>query len=182
MTASKKRVTVFCGSAPGHDPIYLQNAREMGRTLAERGVGLVYGGAGVGTMGALADACLAAGGDVVGVIPRALVDKEIAHAGLPELFVVSSMHERKAKMAELGSAFIAMPGGAGTMEEIFEVWTWRQIGLHDKPCVLENLAGFYDPLIAQVDLMAARGLMPPRVRAMLAVATNVDDALAAAGV
>ncbi len=171
------RVAVYCGSAPGHRPIYMQTAREIGRKLAAMKVDLVYGGAHVGTMGALADACLEAGGHVIGVIPHSLQERELAHQRLTELHIVANMHERKALMASLADAFVALPGGAGTMEEIFEVWTWAQIGLHQKKCALLNLEGFYDSLIAQVDHMVREGLMQPHVRAMLVVGTTVDEVL-----
>src|SRR5689334_13523463 len=131
-----KRVCVFCGSSPGARPAYAAAAAALARCLVTRGLGLVYGGGNVGLMGVLADAALAAGGEVIGVIPRALVDLEVAHTGLRDLRVVDSMHERKATMAELADAFVALPGGMGTLEELFEVWTWAQLGLHAKPCAL----------------------------------------------
>jgi predicted Rossmann-fold nucleotide-binding protein len=152
-----KRIAVYCGSAPGRRAIYMQTARDVGRRLALLKVGLVYGGARVGTMGALADACLEAGGEVIGVI-------------------VEDMHERKAKMASFADAFLALPGGAGTMEELFEMWTWSQIGLHDKPCAILNLEGFYDPLLMQVERMVEEGLMQPNVRDMLHVGRTLDEA------
>jgi uncharacterized protein (TIGR00730 family) len=141
-------VCVFCGSSFGDKPIYRKTAERMGRTLAERGLTLVYGGGNVGLMGVMADAALEAGGRVVGVIPRALVDWEVAHDGLTELVVVPSMHERKARMAEASDAFIALPGGYGTFEEFCEVLTWSQLGLHRKPCGVLNVDGYYDPLLA----------------------------------
>jgi uncharacterized protein (TIGR00730 family) len=146
-----KRLCVFCGSSSGSRPEYLAAAREMGRILGEEGIGLVYGGASVGLMGAVADAVLAGGGTVTGVIPRHLVSKEIAHAGLTELRVVGSMHERKALMAELSDGFVALPGGFGTFEELCEVLTWSQLGLHQKPIGILNVAGYYDPLLALFD-------------------------------
>ncbi len=142
------RISIFCGSSNGTRPEYLQVARRTGSLLADRGIGLVYGGANVGLMGAVADAALAKGGYVIGVIPRALVEKEVAHKHLTDLRVVGSMHERKATMAELSDAFIALPGGFGTMEEFVEVLTWSQLGLHAKPCGLLNVSGYYDPLLA----------------------------------
>lgn len=142
------RISIFCGSSPGNRPEYLQVARKIGAMLADRGIGLVYGGANVGLMGAVADAALSRGGYVIGVIPRALLEKEVAHKHLTDLRIVGSMHERKAMMAELSDAFIAMPGGFGTMEEFVEVLTWSQLGLHAKPCGLLNVAGYYDPLLA----------------------------------
>lgn len=143
-----KRICVYCGSSPGRLPEYRQAARDLGHELASRGLGLVYGGASVGVMGAVADAVLEKGGSAIGVIPQALATKEVAHHGLDQLFVVSSMHERKAKMAELSDGFIALPGGWGTIEEIFEMLTWAQLGFHEKPCGLLNAAAYYDPLFS----------------------------------
>jgi uncharacterized protein (TIGR00730 family) len=163
------RLCVFCGSSAGHDPVYLEAARLLGETLAQRGIELVYGGASVGLMGAVADAVLANGGRVTGVMPQALADKEIAHAGLSDLRVVGSMHERKAMMAELSDGFIALPGGLGTFEELFEVWTWAQLGYHKKPCALLNVAGFYDKLAGFLDDVVERGFVKPIHRAMLIV-------------
>ena len=163
------RLCVFCGSNAGQDPVYLQTARALGETLAANGIGLVYGGASVGLMGAVADAVLAKGGEVTGVMPQALVDKEIAHKGLSDLRVVGSMHERKALMAELADGFIALPGGLGTFEELFEVWTWAQLGYHRKPCALLNAGGFYDKLISFLDDVTERGFVKPPHRAMLVV-------------
>lgn len=153
------RVCVFCGSAPGARPSYEAAARALGTELARRGVGLVYGGAAVGLMGSVADAALAAGGEVVGVIPGALVDREIAHAGLTELRVVGSMHERKALMAELSDAFVALPGGMGTLEELFEVFTWRQLGLHAKPIALLDVEGYWAGLVAFLEHAEAEGFL-----------------------
>lgn len=140
-------VCVFCGSKPGTSPAFLDAARELGAELARRGIGLVYGGASVGLMGALADAALEGGGKVTGVIPQRLVDREIAHTGLTDLRVVGSMHERKATMEKLSDGFIALPGGFGTFEELFEIITWRQLGLHQKPIAVLNAGGYYDPLL-----------------------------------
>ncbi|RCS44785.1 TIGR00730 family Rossman fold protein [Bremerella cremea] len=142
---------VFCGSASGSRPVYTEVASELGRLLAQRKIRLVYGGGKVGMMGAVADAVLAAGGEVVGVIPGALVERELAHHGVNELIVVDSMHQRKAKMAELSDGFLALPGGFGTLEELFEVVTWAQLGFHHKPCGLLNVAGFFDALLAMLD-------------------------------
>jgi uncharacterized protein (TIGR00730 family) len=142
-----KRVLVFCGSSPGGRPEYAQTAKELGRELASRGVDVVYGGAHVGLMGALADAALAAGGKVIGVIPNRLVEAEIAHAGLTELHIVNTMHERKAMMAELSDAVIALPGGTGTLDELFEMFTWSQLGLHRLPIGLLDTAGYWQPLL-----------------------------------
>jgi len=163
------RLCVFCGSSAGQDPVYMDTARLLGETLARNGIDLVYGGASVGLMGAVADAVLAHGGHVIGVMPQALVDKEIAHRGLSDLRVVGSMHERKALMAELADGFIALPGGLGTFEELFEVWTWAQLGYHKKPCALLNVAGFYDKLASFLDDVVERGFVKPIHRAMLIV-------------
>jgi uncharacterized protein (TIGR00730 family) len=139
-----QRICVFCGASPGARPEYAQATTEIARLLAADGVGVVYGGGGVGLMGVLADAVIAEGGEIIGVIPRALVDREIAHRDVADMRVVGSMHERKALMAELADAFIALPGGLGTLEELFEVYTWAQLGLHRKPCALLNVGGYYD--------------------------------------
>jgi hypothetical protein len=143
-----RRICVFSGSSDGRQPAYRAAARALGQTLIARGIELVYGGAHVGLMGAVADAVLEGGGHVIGVIPHALVAKEVAHMGISDLRIVSSMHERKALMADLSDGFIAMPGGWGTLEELFEVLTWGQLGLHRKPCGLLNVAGYFDPLVA----------------------------------
>ncbi len=139
-----RRICVFCGASPGARPEYAQATTELARLLTSEGIGVVYGGGGVGLMGVLADAVLAEGGEIIGVIPRALLDREIAHRDVADMRVVASMHERKALMAELADAFIALPGGLGTMEELFEVYTWAQLGLHRKPCALLNVEGYYD--------------------------------------
>ena len=154
-----KRVCVFCGSSVGAKAIYVDAAREMGRLIASKGIGLVYGGGDVGLMGVIADATLEAGGEVIGVIPRALADREIAHKGLTTLHIVDSMHTRKAMMAELADAFIAMPGGVGTFEEFFEAVTWTQLGLHRKPCGLLNVDGFYTPLVQFINHAVAEGFI-----------------------
>ncbi|WP_211260640.1 TIGR00730 family Rossman fold protein [Amycolatopsis jejuensis] len=163
------RICVFCGSARGFSPEYTDAAAGMGKLLAQRGIGLVYGGASVGTMGVVADAALAAGGEVIGVIPEVLSSVEIAHGGLTELHVVADMHQRKAKMAELSDAFVALPGGAGTLEELFEVWTWAQLGIHRKPIGLLDVAGYYTPLVAFADHMQQEGFLRPETRALLTV-------------
>jgi uncharacterized protein (TIGR00730 family) len=163
------RLCVFCGSNAGRDPIYVATARALGEALAASGIDLVYGGAAVGLMGAVADAAIVRGGHVIGVMPQALVDKEIAHRGLSDLRVVGSMHERKALMAELADGFIALPGGLGTFEELFEVWTWAQLGYHRKPCALLNAGGFYDKLTDFLDDVVERGFVKPIHRAMLIV-------------
>ena len=139
-----ERICVFCGASPGARPEYRAATAELARLLSSEGIGVVYGGGGVGLMGALADAVLAEGGEIIGVIPRSLVDREIAHRDVTDMRVVASMHERKALMADLADAFVALPGGIGTLEELFEVYTWAQLGLHQKPCALLNVAGYYD--------------------------------------
>jgi uncharacterized protein (TIGR00730 family) len=158
---------VFCGSNSGAREKYAEAARELGRTVAGRGLTLIYGGAAVGLMGELADAALAAGGRVIGVIPGVLVEREIAHTGLSELYPVNSMHERKAKMADLADGFLALPGGAGTLEELFEVWTWGQLGHHRKPVGLLNVEGFFDELLAFIDRQCRERFMRPEHRDML---------------
>ncbi len=142
-----RSICVFCGSSPGAQSVYADAAREMGRTLAERHIRLVYGGGHVGLMGVLADAAMAAGADVIGVITEGLQLREVGHKGLPDLRIVPSMHERKALMASLSDAFIALPGGAGTLDELFEAWTWTQLGIHRKPIGVLNTAGYFDPLL-----------------------------------
>ena len=162
-------VCVFCGSNPGARHSYAEAARALGRALAGRGLRLVYGGAAVGLMGTLADAALEAGAAVIGVIPGVLVEREIAHAGLTEIRVVHSMHERKSVMAELSDGFVALPGGAGTLEELFEVWTWSQLGLHRKPIGLLNVEGYFDALIAFLDHQTDERFMRREHRDMLLV-------------
>lgn len=164
-----QRICVFCGSSPGFDPRFMAAATAFGEALAARNIGLVYGGASVGLMGAVADAVLANKGDVIGVMPQALVDKEVAHHGLPDLRVVGSMHERKALMADLADGFVALPGGIGTFEELFEVWTWAQLGDIEKPCALLNVAGFYNGLTAFLDSVVQQGFMKALHRDMLIV-------------
>ncbi|HET8537876.1 MAG TPA: TIGR00730 family Rossman fold protein [Solirubrobacteraceae bacterium] len=161
------RLCIFCGSSPGARPDYGAATEELARLLAERGIGIVYGGASVGLMGLLADTALAAGGEVIGVIPAALQRKEIGHTGLTHLEVVSSMHERKALMAELSNGFIALPGGSGTLEELFEVFTWSQLGLHRKACALLNVAGYYAGLETFLDHAVNERFLRPEHRAML---------------
>jgi uncharacterized protein (TIGR00730 family) len=171
------RLCVFCGSSPGRDPAYLAVATELGTLLAKRGIGLVYGGASIGLMGALADAAQAAGGEVIGVIPHALVEWEVAHAGLADLRIVASMHERKALMAELSDGFIALPGGIGTLDELFEIWTWGQLGSHSKPCALLNTSGFYDRLLGFLDFVMGEAFMRPIHRNMLLVSETPEGLL-----
>jgi uncharacterized protein (TIGR00730 family) len=154
-----RRICVFCGSSPGTDPAYVAGARELGKTLAAEGIGLVYGGANVGMMGELADATMAAGGRVTGVIPKAIMEREVAHTELDDLRVVDSMHTRKALMADLSDGFIALPGGIGTLEEFIEVLTWAQLGLHAKPCALLNTKGYFDTLLKFLDEIATAQFM-----------------------
>ncbi len=163
------RICVFCGSSVGNQPAYAEAARAMGALLARRGIGLVYGGGNVGLMGVVADAVLDLGGEVIGVIPQALAEREIAHAGVTVLHVVDSMHTRKAMMAELSDAFVALPGGVGTFEEFFEAVTWTQLGLHRKPCGLLNVNGFYAPLAAFIDSAVSEGFIKPVHRAAIVV-------------
>jgi uncharacterized protein (TIGR00730 family) len=164
-----KRLCVFSGSSAGNDRAYRLAATTLGRTLGTRGISVVYGGARVGIMGAVADAALASGAEVIGVIPRALVSKEIAHAGLTDLRIVSSMHERKAMMADLADGFIALPGGWGTLEEFFEVLTWAQLGIHEKPCGLLNVSGYFDALLAFLDHSVGQGFVRPENARMMLV-------------
>jgi uncharacterized protein (TIGR00730 family) len=172
------RVCVFCGSSPGARPEYADAARGLGTVLAERGIGLVYGGGHVGLMGAVADAVLAAGGEVTGVITRHLWDKEVGHGGLTELLVVDSMHERKLAMADRADAFIGLPGGVGTFEELFEVLTWTQLGIHHKPVGLLDVAGFYAPLLAFLDSVVEAGFVKPVHRGILRSADTSEAILA----
>lgn len=169
---------MFTGSSPGRRSAYVAAAQALGGALAAEGVGLVYGGASVGLMGALADAALAAGGEVLGVLPRGLHERELAHPGLTRLEVVGSMHERKARMAELADGFVALPGGAGTLEELFEVWTWAQLGLHRKPLGLLDVEGFHGPLVRLVDHLVDEGFLQPAYRAMLLVESDPHRLLA----
>ncbi len=172
-----KSICVYCGSNAGKDPAFIAAADRLGEVLALRGIGMVYGGGQVGLMGRIADATLAAGGRVVGVIPEFLALKEIAHMGLSELHVVRSMHARKAKMVKLSQAFIAMPGGIGTMEEMFEVWTWAQLGQHRHPVGLLNVNGYYDELVAFLDKMTDQGFLSPEHRGALIVSDRVTSLL-----
>ena len=172
-------ICVFCGSSLGNDPIYQQIAQATGQAIAQQGQTLVYGGGRSGLMGVVADSALQAGGRVIGIIPKALVDRELAPTGLTELYVVNDMHERKTKMAELADAFVALPGGAGTMEEIFEQWTWNQLGIHRKPCAFLNIDGFYDGLIQTIQDSVDRGFSQARFVENLIVADNIHDILTA---
>lgn len=165
--AALRRVCVFCGSQRGMRPEYAQAAATLGRLLAQRRLGLVFGGGHIGLMGVLADAALAAGGEVIGVIPQLLVDRELAHPHLTELRIVRSMHERKALMAELADAFIALPGGLGTLEELCEVLTWAQLGLHAKPCGCLNVCGYFDPLVGLLDRAVEEGFLQASHRSLV---------------
>ena len=168
---------VYCGSRPGTDPRFAQSARDTGAWIGSQGWELVYGGGKVGLMGMVADATLAAGGTVYGVIPQNLMDKEVGHTGLTELHVVDTMHTRKTMMFERADAFVALPGGIGTFEELFEIWTWHQLGVHRKPFGLLNVVGYYDPLIAMLDGMVAQGFLSPQVRELLQVGTDAASLL-----
>ena len=170
-----KSIAIFCGSALGSEQIFSETAQMVGKTLAEKGKTLVYGGGRSGLMGIVADSALAAGGQVIGGIRNELVDRELAHTGLTELHVVKNMHERKTKMAELSDGFIAMPGGAGTLEEIFEQWTWAQLGIHQKPCAFLNVNGFYDDLIRFIQLTTDKGFTHSRFTDKLMSSTSIDE-------
>lgn len=167
-----RRLAVFCGSNPGARPEYVESARSLGRLLCEREIGIVYGGSSVGLMAALADAMRDDLGDVIGVIPRMLVEREVANKALADLRIVESMHERKAMMAELADGFIALPGGIGTLEEFFEIWTWAQLGMHEKPCGLLNVAGYFDPLLQFLDRAVAEKFVREVYRKMVIVESD----------
>jgi len=169
-----RRICVFCGASPGRDPAYLELATAVGAGLAERGIGIVYGGGRVGLMGAVADAALAVGGRVTGVIPLALVERELAHPGLTDLRIVTTLHERKALMAELADAFLALPGGLGTLEELAEVLSWAQLGLHAKPIGALDVEGYFDGLAGYLDHATAEGFIGPDQRGLLAIEANLD--------
>jgi len=173
-----RRICVFCGSSPGARPAYAEAAAQVGRLLAGEGIGLVYGGGQVGLMGVLADAVLAEGGEIVGVIPQALVDREIGHPGVADMRVVGSMHERKALMADLADAFIALPGGIGTLEELIEVYTWSQLGMHRKPIGVLNVNGYYDALAALLDRAVREGFVREQLRASLHFEADAELLLA----
>ncbi|MBL4876621.1 MAG: TIGR00730 family Rossman fold protein [Cohaesibacteraceae bacterium] len=172
-----KRICVYCGSNPGNRPAYKLAAVRLAETIVERGYELVYGGANVGIMGVIADAALAKGGKVHGVIPGALIEKEIAHQGLTRLYSVGSMAERKQKMADLSDGFVSLPGGAGTMDEMFEMWVWAQLGWNDKPSALMNVEGYYDHLLRFLDHQAKEGYVKQAHRDMLVVSDNASDIL-----
>ncbi len=173
----RRRVAVYCGSANGSDPRYCDEARALGETIAAAGMGLVYGGASVGLMGAVADAALRGGAEVIGVLPEVLAGREIAHTGLTSLERTPTMHERKARMHELADAFIALPGGYGTLDELLEALTWAQLGLHAKPCVLVNTAGYWDGLFALLDTAVTAGFLKPENRALPRIAANAGEAV-----
>ena len=172
------RVCVYCGSSPGGDPLFVEQARAFGRLLAAAGIGIVYGGGRVGLMGAVADAAIEAGGEVIGIIPHFLEAREVAHRDpRVQLRVVRSMHERKAQMAELSDAFVALPGGFGTLEEFFEITTWVQLGLVAAPCILANVAGYYDPLVRMIDEAASAGFISAQNRAIVESYPTIDAVL-----
>ncbi|MGG3196330.1 MULTISPECIES: TIGR00730 family Rossman fold protein [Priestia] len=172
-----KRIAVFCGASNGASDLYIQGAKDLGKELAKRNISLVYGGASVGVMGAVADAVLEAGGHVIGVMPTFLEEREISHKNLSELIVVESMHERKAKMAELVDGFITLPGGPGTLEEFFEIFTWAQLGLHQKPCGLLNINDYYTPLISLFNHMTEEQFLQEKYRSMALVDTEPQGLL-----
>ncbi len=172
-----KHICVFCGSSIGAREIYRDTARALGGEIARRGIDLVYGGSNIGLMGVIADATLAAGGKATGIMPTHLIQKEIMHTHLTELRVVNTMHERKALMADLADGFIALPGGFGTYDEFCEIVTWAQLGLHQKPCALLNVEGYYDPLITMIDRAVQEGFVRADHRAMLIISTEISDLL-----
>jgi len=172
-----KRLAVYCGSAPGVDPAFADATRELGKVMAARGIDLVYGGGRLGLMGIIADTVLEHGGKVFGVIPDALVAHEVAHLGCTELFKVADMHERKAKMTELADAFVALPGGIGTLDELFEAWTWNALGYHAKPFCLLNVHGFWDGLAGFMDHVSASGFLSPARRLQLLKAETAGEAI-----
>ena len=177
MSVKIQSVSVFCGSRSGNNPIFASAAFHLGTLLAKEKIKLIYGAGNIGLMGVIADACLAANGHVIGVIPTKLVEKEVAHKGLSELFVVDSMHERKALMASKSEAFIALPGGFGTCDELFEILTWAQLGIHHNPIGILNTEGFFDPLLAWIDQMIEQGFVKPKFRQLLLVATKPEELL-----
>ena len=172
-----RRVAVYCGSANGNDPAFLDEARALGKAIAEAGMGVVYGGANVGLMGAMADAALAAGAEVIGVLPEILSGREIAHTGLTRLESVATMHQRKARMVALADAFLILPGGYGTLDEMLEIITWSQLRLHTKPCILINTLGYWDVFLDFLDETVRAGFLKPENRALLLVAANAEEAV-----
>jgi uncharacterized protein (TIGR00730 family) len=177
---SARRVAVYCGSADGNDPAFLLEAAALGQAIAAAGMGLVYGGASIGLMGAVADAALVGGAEVIGVLPDVLAGKEIAHARLSRLELVSTMHQRKARMADLADAFLILPGGYGTLEELLEAVTWAQLALHAKPCILINTIGYWNGLLTFLDTAVAAGFLKPKNRNLLLVADTARNAVALA--
>jgi hypothetical protein len=177
MRAVIRRICVFCGSNPGGDPAYAAATRELGRLFAREGIALVYGGGSVGLMGELADTVLSSGGEAIGVIPHALWAREVGHRGLTDLRIVDTMHERKAMMADLADAFIALPGGLGTLEEIFEIWTWAQLGLHQKPVGFLDVNGYYAPLMQFLDRGVSAKFVKPQHRAIAMIASDAEALL-----
>ena len=173
-----RRLAIFCGSSPGARPEYVKGARAFGVMLANRGIGVVYGGSSVGLMSAIAESVLDELGDIIGVIPKMLVEREVAHKTLSDLRIVGSMHERKALIAELSDGFVALPGGIGTLEEIFEIWTWAQLGMHQKPCGLLNIAGYFDPLLEFLDRAVEEKFVRDVHRSMLIVESDPSTLLA----
>ena len=171
------QLAVYCGSAPGTDPVFADAARETAAAMVRQGIQLVYGGGRLGLMGLIADRVLDLGGEVYGVIPQALVDVEVAHPSVTELHVVETMHERKARMTDLADAFLALPGGIGTLDEFFEAWSWNALGYHKKPFCLLNVEGFWDGLIEFIDHATAKGFLSTRRRSQLLVAATPDEAL-----
>ncbi len=172
-----QRLAVYCGSSEGKDPRFAAIARDLGRAMGERGIGLVYGGGRLGLMGIIADAVLDAGGEAHGVIPEALWELEVAHTGLTSLNTVRTMHERKAKMTELCDGFVALPGGVGTLDELFEAWSWNALGYHSKPFALLNVAGYWDSLVALMDHITAQGFVSEARREQLLVADEPEEAI-----
>ena len=170
-------IAIFCGSAPGKDSVFVENARKVGETLAAQGKTLIYGGGRSGLMGVVADSTLAAGGRAIGVMPESLAECELAHPDLTELYIVENMHARKIKMSELAEGFIALPGGSGTLEEIFEQWTWAQLGIHSKPCAFLNVDGFYDDLLKFLRQTSEKGFTQPRFCEALIVSNCIDNIL-----
>jgi conserved hypothetical protein, DprA/Smf-related, family 2 len=173
-----KRVCVYCGSQDGQAAVYREVAWAVGQRLAQQGIEVVYGGGHVGLMGVVADAALSAGGRVIGVIPERLLEREVAYRGVTEMYVTQTMHERKARMMELSDAFVALPGGIGTLDELFEIWTWRQLGYHNKPVGLLNVAGYYDGLLGFLDRAVHERFLTPDCRALLMVETDFEKLLA----
>lgn len=177
MPVKIESISIFCGSRSGDNPIFSSAASQLGTLIANKKIKLIYGAGNIGLMGVIADACLAANGYVIGVIPTKLVDKEVAHKGLTEIFIVDSMHERKALMASKSDAFIALPGGFGTCDELFEILTWAQLGIHHNPIGILNTEGFFDPLLVWIDQMIGQGFVKPKFRELLLIASKPEDLL-----